>query len=71
MIKQTFCISILIEECMTVDEIWPDGNAPQNPTEEDVRKAFMSCGRNVFQTAEDWGMTQGAELDVRKLRIPK
>jgi hypothetical protein len=58
--KLTFTIEINISESFTVDDIWPDGDAPENPTADDVRALFLKKAHNVHQTCTDWG------LEIRK-----
>lgn len=57
MITRTFTISLEVSESLTVDEIWPEGDAPENPTVEDVRRAlFGSKHKSVLTALEDWGL---------------
>lgn len=57
---KTFSIEINLVESFTVDEIWPDGGAPESPTVEDVRAVFLRDRRSVHQQCADWG------LEIRK-----
>jgi hypothetical protein len=47
-----FRIRIDIEATLTVDQLWPDGDAPENPTVEDVLKVIDDAGR--LDIIEDW-----------------
>lgn len=60
MAQRTFSIEINIAESFTVEEIWPDGDAPENPTVEDVKEVFFRGRRSVHATCADWG------LEIRK-----
>lgn len=60
MSQKTFSIEINIAESFTVDEIWPDGGAPESPTVEDVREVFFRANPNVHSRCADWG------LEIRK-----
>jgi hypothetical protein len=51
--EKSFFIEVGDEAHLTVDEIWPDGNAPDNPTVEDVIKVIRDYGKWNFAT--DWG----------------
>lgn len=53
---KSFTIEIHMEESLTVDEIWPDGDAPENPTAEDVKKVFVKGHEyNIHSRCADWG----------------
>lgn len=75
MSQKVFSIRFEVEESFSVKEIWPDGDAPENPTAEDVKKEFLrSCRRDIIQGLEDWGMIDRYDqwsLDIIELRLPK
>lgn len=48
-----FLIEVGDEAYLTVEEIWPDGDAPANPTVEDVAAQIKKSSR--FNFARDWG----------------
>ena len=55
------------EETLTVDEIWPDGDAPENPTAEDVMGEIRKCG-SVSRCVIDWNLDcQGIEVNGRNV----
>lgn len=59
--KTSFSISIAIEHSLEVDEVWPDGDAPDNPTAEDVKRALFRNKVNpsaseVKRALEDWDL---------------
>lgn len=52
-VKRQFSLSLDLDETYLIDEIWPDGGAPENPTVEDVRHALLhdSEGRPLTRYA--------------------
>ena len=59
---KTIEISIVSTSTLSIDEVWPDGDAPDNPTVEDVIKAMRPSG-GVGEMASDWNL--GLWADVR------
>ena len=57
--KQQFEFTLDFSETFFVDEIWPDGDAPENPTVDDVRKAIKRT------RLYEWNM----EPEIEDLRI--
>lgn len=55
---QTFNIYIDFSADLTVSEIWPDGDAPENPTSKDVMAKLMGGDKwcSHTQVLEEWGM---------------
>lgn len=49
---------------LTVDEIWPDGDAPENPTVEDVARVIEDCG-GLRDVLRDWSLDDGLTMDIR------
>lgn len=45
--------SVTIESEISSEEVWPDGDAPENPTAEDVAKVMRGCG-NETTVVNDW-----------------
>lgn len=62
----TFGIEISMHDTLTIQEIWPDGDAPEEPTVEDVR-ALLLKDYDVHGTCADWGFEIRKE-DVRITR---
>ncbi len=48
---------------LSTNEIWPDGDAPENPTDTDVIEAMKSYGR-PFEVIRDWALDDGLEIHV-------
>jgi hypothetical protein len=47
---------------LSVDEIWPDGDAPENPTANDVIQRMCEYGPKM-QTLQDWRLEPVVTLD--------
>jgi len=60
---KSFNFSIYTDVVLTVDEIWPDGNAPENPTVADVVAVIDNCGgtRSVLR---DWDLDNDLTLTI-------
>jgi hypothetical protein len=62
--SKTFYIEITTGTVLlSVSEIWPDGDAPDSPTIEDVRRRMDSVG-GLWDLAEDWFLNDKALLFV-------
>lgn len=70
-VKRQFSIELEVEDTWFVEEIWPDGDAPENPTVEDVRRALLYndgrwlSGSALVQRLEDYGLLDISADDVR------
>lgn len=67
MAKKQFSISIESDATFFVEEIWPDGDAPENPTADDVRKALFGeemRHHSVQQVLDELGMLDFVLADV-------
>lgn len=66
----TFHFSISAEISLDVDQIWPDGDAPENPTVDDVLAVIKACGgkRRVIQ---DWDLDDDLDLTVSDAKTSK
>lgn len=57
------------EATLTVDEIWPNGDAPENPTRDDVIAQIAKEG-NPRSFARNWNCDiEGVEVDGRPVRF--
>src|SRR5262245_60766186 len=55
--EKTFTIEINLCETFTIDQIWPDGDAPPDPTIEDVMAAFFRDPFvSVHRRCAAWGL---------------
>lgn len=48
---------------LTEEEIWPDGDAPENPTDADVIDAMMDYG-SASSVIRDWALDDGLTIHV-------
>lgn len=55
MSERVFNIEISGSCSMKVSSIWPDGDAPENPTAEDVIKAMENFG-NPYDVLAEWSL---------------
>ena len=64
-----FIFSIQVDHVLSIDEIWPDGDAPEDPTAEDAREVFLSqCHGGIGPTLDDWNIGPEAhDLVITKL----
>jgi hypothetical protein len=66
MSERTFWFEVGDEATLTVDEIWPDGDAPENPTVDDVIAHIkQSSSRHSFAT--DWGFVIYVSVDGKEV----
>lgn len=63
-----FSISIGGEYTLSVEDIWPDGDAPENPTSADVAAAIDEDCIDVASLIKDWNMP--CWVDVRPVGVP-
>jgi hypothetical protein len=62
-VMKRFEIRYEICEELAVDQIWPDGDAPENASADDVRKLL---GRDAHRTLADWDLDHG-DVSVREV----
>ena len=60
---KTFKVKISIDTSFTIDELWPDGDAPKNPTAKDVVNLINECG-GVKTIIDDWNLDSFIECLV-------
>lgn len=62
-----FRISITCEVELDLDDLWPDGDAPDNPTEQDVRRLIDRDGGPI-RILDDWNLwDDGGEIAVTEV----
>lgn len=49
----TFHVRFDADWTLDTEDIWPDGDAPENPTAEDVRRVIMECG-GIVRVMREW-----------------
>lgn len=74
---KTFNFRFDIDVCINADEIWPDGDVPENPTAEDVmaivkKSVGVSTNRELsdyqnLQILEYWNLHDGTKLEIREM----
>lgn len=60
---QQFTIRIPSDFELTVEDIWPDGDAPENPTPEDVKKVIKEAG-GIVTILRDWDLLDRTDFEV-------
>jgi hypothetical protein len=48
---------------LSVDDIWPDGDAPEDPTVADVEELIKKCG-GKYRVIRDWDLDDDLDLTV-------
>lgn len=62
----TFEVSATME--VDADEIWVDGDGPEDPTLEDVLEEIKKCG-GAQSVIYDWNLTEDLDLTVEGLPV--
>ena len=58
-----FTVCYTLEVTLSIEDLWPDGDAPDNPTEEDVEALIESDG-GFPQIIDDWSLDDAGEYSV-------
>lgn len=53
-----FYLRLEVDAVLRVEDIWPDGDAPADPTVDDIRAVLHAAG-HPLEVADDWGMNVG------------
>ena len=61
--QKMFHFEIRYDVSFSVDEIWPDGDAPEDPTLDDVMAVLKQCGGKRV-VLRDWSMDDDLQLYV-------
>lgn len=61
--SHTFLVTISDYIEMTVEDIWPDGDGPENPTDEDVATAMREYGSKQ-RVLRDWELLNDVTVSV-------
>lgn len=59
----SFTLSASSEYVLGMDEIWPDGDAPDNPTAADVVEQMQKHGNSIHGVIGDWNLVP-TEVEV-------
>jgi len=62
-----FRISLHVDVDMTVDELWPDGNAPANPTVDHVHELIRKDGG--LDIIGDWCLAEYGDIEVNEIDV--
>ncbi len=50
---------------LTVEQVWPDGDAPDNPTADDVAAVIKQCG-GLRRVLDDWNLDRYLVITVSR-----
>jgi hypothetical protein len=66
-----FRITFTVDVFLGVDAIWPDGDAPENPTADDVRELIEDEG-GIVRVIDDWNLAVcDYDYDVTEITVPR
>jgi hypothetical protein len=60
--QKSFTICIEAEVQMSIEDIWPDDDAPENPTAKDVIQAMQDDCISIGRLVEDWNIPVSASV---------
>jgi hypothetical protein len=55
-------IGVEVDNDLSVTDVWPDGDAPENPTADDVAALLEKGG--LKRNLEDWSLMDGAVVTI-------
>lgn len=58
-----FNITIRLSESLSTSQIWPDGDAPQNPTSDDVYKLLLRY-HSLGEFLDAWSLGHITDVEV-------
>ena len=67
--SKKFLLQYTIDCTVSLDELWPENDGPENPTVEDVEDLINSCG-GWERVILDWNLAEGAEAYVTSVDDP-
>lgn len=62
--SKLFTVSISFDYDFSIDELWPNGDAPENPTVQDVVDLINKCG-GVSKIICDWDIDRNLECIIK------
>ncbi len=66
-----FQITYTVDATLDADALWPDGDAPENPTAADVRELIENEG-GILRVIDDWNLGgRGFDVDEVAPRKPR
>lgn len=63
MAAREFFVDIEASVVLGLDDIWPDGDAPENPTAEDVAALMRKCG-SKHRVLDEWDLVGELTITV-------
>ena len=64
--SKKFEIQLDLDLTLSVEDIWPDGNAPEYPTIEDVRNLIEEEG-GIEEVLREWNLLYGVTYSILDL----
>jgi hypothetical protein len=64
---KTFRITLELDETFTLEQLWPDGDAPENPTTADVYALIADCG-GAHHIIRDWSLEDHLDVHVSEVK---
>jgi hypothetical protein len=61
--SKRFQITYHVDVELYANELWPDGDAPENPTVSDVRRLIHKSG-GIYRVLDDWNLREGAYVGI-------
>lgn len=58
-----FVLRANVEVVFTEDDLWPERDGPEEPTEHHVRAMILDCG-GIVRVLRDWNLQQEVDWDV-------
>lgn len=68
MARKSFTIEIGDEASLTENEIWPDGDAPENPTTDDVIAQIKATTSGAGDFRVSWGFDTHVYVDGKLVK---
>lgn len=59
-----FVLDLSMHVQLTEEQIWPNDDAPENPTAADVVEVLRESSANLLTALEDWNLEEFVELSV-------
>jgi hypothetical protein len=66
MTMKKFVFRVNVEVVLTEDDLWPDRDGPEDPTEHHVRQLIKEEG-GIVSVLHDWTLESDIDWDVVKL----
>lgn len=63
-----FNVHLEADYWLSLAEIWPDGDAPNEPTADDVKAAMEKCGPKQ-RVLDDWMLLDDLDVDVNGVKV--